>query len=95
MNGSVQMKRYWLEISNEVRRQIDRVPNHLRPQIKQMIASLRENPRPYTTSELRDRPGRYRISLDDHRIYYQIDDEQLTVILLKVGRKHGPEFYKE
>ena len=89
------MKRYWLEISNEVRRQIDLVPNRLRPQIKQMIASLRENPRPSITAELRDRPSRYRISLDDHRIYYQIDEDQVIVILLKVGRKHGPEFYAE
>jgi len=89
------MKRYWLEISNEVRRQIDRLPNRLRPQVKQIIASLRDNPRPATAIELRDRPGRYRISLDDHRLYYRIDDDQLVVILLKVGRKHGPEFYEE
>lgn len=89
------MKRYWLEISNEVRRQIDRLPNRLRPQVKQIIASLRDNPRSATAIELRDRPGRYRISLDDHRIYYRIDDDQLVVILLKVGRKHGPEFYEE
>lgn len=89
------MKRYWLEISNEVRRQIDRLPNRLRPQVKQIIASLRDNPRPTNAVELRDRPGRYRISLDDHRIYYRIDDDLLVIILLKVGRKHGPEFYEE
>ena len=48
---------YWLEISNTVRRQIERIPGHRRQHIKRIIASLRVNPRPSTASELRNRPG--------------------------------------
>lgn len=87
---------YWLEISADVRRQIERLPGHLRQRVKRLIASLRHNPRPESAVELRNRPGRYRIRLDDDwRIFYRIDDRQLVVTILRVGRKKGPDFYDE
>jgi mRNA-degrading endonuclease RelE of RelBE toxin-antitoxin system len=87
---------YWLELSADVRRQIERLPGHLRQRVKRIIASLRHNPRPKQSIELCDRSGRYRIRLDDHwRIFYRIDDRQLIVTILRVGRKKGPEFYDE
>lgn len=87
---------YWLEISSDVRRQIERLPGHLRQPVKRIVAGLRLDPRPSGAMELRDRPGRWRIRLNDNwRLFYRIDEDRLTVTVLRVGRKKGPEFYAE
>jgi mRNA interferase RelE/StbE len=88
--------RYWLEISSEVRKQIERLPGHLHRRVKQTIAALRENPRPVFAQELRDQPGRFCIQIDgDYRIFYRIHEDRLVVLVLRVGKKKGPEFYDE
>mgnify|MGYP001023507467 CR=1 FL=1 len=86
--------RYWLDLPDEVEAEIAKTPNRVRPQIKREIADLRDNPRPAHAKAMRNYPDRYRITIDDHRIYYRVDDEALIVHLLKVGKKHGPEFYQ-
>ena len=87
---------YWLEIGSKVRRQIERLPGHLHRRVKRTIAALCENPRPAFAQELRDRPGRFRIQIDsDCRIFYRINEEQLVVLVLRGGKKKGPEFYDE
>jgi mRNA interferase RelE/StbE len=86
---------YWLEITDAVRRQIERIPGHRHQHIKRIIASLGVNPRPPTASELRNRPGRYRIRLaDGWRIFYWIDD-RLIVLILKIGKKTDSDFCAE
>jgi mRNA-degrading endonuclease RelE of RelBE toxin-antitoxin system len=44
---------------------------------------------------LREKEAIYRIALDQIRIVYSIEDEMLVVEVVKVGRKHGPEFYAD
>lgn len=88
-------KKYRLKFEAGVLRDIERLPGHVRQRIKRTIYSLADNPRPPGAIELRNQPGRYRIRLDDWRILYRIDDEDLIVTLVKVGLKTGPEFYKE
>jgi mRNA-degrading endonuclease RelE of RelBE toxin-antitoxin system len=85
---------YWLEISSEVRQQIERLPGHLRQRVKRIIAALRKNPRPAFAQELRGRPGRFRIRLDgDYRVFYRIEEERSVILILRVGKKKGSEFY--
>ena len=35
----------------------------------------------------------YRLALGEWRIMYRVDDDVIVVEVIKVGRKHGPEFY--
>ena len=42
---------------------------------------------------LRGRSERYKIPLGEYRIVYRVKDEFLLVLVLKVGKKHGPKFY--
>ena len=89
------MSAYQLEIPNSVRRQIDRLPSHYRQRVKEIIRGLCENPRPANAKLLREEAAIYRVSLDQIRIVYSIEDEILVIEIVKVGRKHGPEFYAD
>jgi mRNA-degrading endonuclease RelE of RelBE toxin-antitoxin system len=39
-------------------------------------------------------PGHYRLRLNGWRIIYRLDKEILTILILRVRRKTGPETYQ-
>ncbi len=89
------MNAYRLEIPTHVRHQVDRLPGHYRQRVKEIIQRLSVNPRPGNAKLLREKAAIYRIALDHIRIVYSIEEEVLVVAVVKVGRKHGPEFYAD
>ncbi len=89
------MRVYQVDIPRRVRRQIEGLPGHMRQRVKREIAQLAFKPRPEYAEELRGNlAGRYKISLDQYRLVYRIDDEIVVVQVLKVGRKHDV-FYED
>jgi mRNA interferase RelE/StbE len=89
------MKVYQIDIARSVRRQIEELPGHMRQRVKREIAKLAFNPRPDHARELRGSlAGRYKIRLDHYRLVYRVDDEAVTVVILKAGMKHDG-FYDE
>jgi mRNA interferase RelE/StbE len=79
---------YRLKIPKAVRQEIDRLPGNARQRIKRTIAGLAFEPRPANASELEDElAGFWRIKLDDYRIIYSIDDEVVTVEIVRVGQR--------
>lgn len=83
------MKVYQIDIARSVRRQIEELPGHMRQRVKREIAKLAFNPRPDHARELRGSlAGRYKIRLDHYRLVYRVDDEAVTVVILKAGMKH-------
>jgi mRNA interferase RelE/StbE len=89
------MNKYRLEIPKHVRRQIDELPGFYRQRIRQIITALADNPRPRNAKALRLFPNSWQIRLDSYRIVYTVEDTRLIVEVVKVGRKHGPEFYAD
>ena len=87
-------ERYELEFAQGVRRQLERLPGHVYSRAKRLIEALRTDPRPQYAEQLRGRAERYKIVLDNYRIVYSVKDEILLILVLKVGKKHGPEFYQ-
>ncbi|MFN8487911.1 MAG: type II toxin-antitoxin system RelE/ParE family toxin [Caldilineaceae bacterium] len=87
---------YRLLRSKKVLAQIERLPGHIRQRVKRVINDLAYNPRPHIAEPLRGiLTGRYKIKIDDYRIVYAIDEESIAIEILKVGHKHGPEFYQD
>lgn len=86
------MKKYQLDVGL-VTGQIDRLPGHMKCRVKKEIAQLALNPRPGHARELRNRPNYYRIRIEVYRLVYRVEDDLIVVVVLKVGRKKGPEFY--
>jgi mRNA interferase RelE/StbE len=85
--------RYRINYTDEARRALRTLPGNYRQRIRRLIEALAENPRPKKAKELRDLPNRYRIRLDRWRVIYRVDDEDITILILRVRRKTGPETY--
>jgi mRNA interferase RelE/StbE len=79
---------YRLRIPKGVQREIERLPGHIRPRIRQVIAGLTVDPRPANASELQaELAGLWRIKLEDYRIIYSIDDDVIVVEVVRVARR--------
>jgi mRNA interferase RelE/StbE len=86
---------YRLSYTDAARQALKTLPGNYRQRIRNLIESLSTIPRPPKAKELRDLPNRYRLRLDNWRIIYRVDDEQMTILILHVRRKQGPETYQD
>lgn len=86
--------RYQLKIERQVLHDIQQLPGHVRQRILHLIDQLLDEPRPQAAKQLRgNHADKWQIALDSWRMVYRIEDEILVVEVLKIGKKHGPEFY--
>lgn len=65
---------------------------HAARRIKVAIAELANDPRPSGSKQLVGGEGEMRIRVGDYRIVYEIIDEQLIVLVLRIG--HRREIYR-
>jgi mRNA interferase RelE/StbE len=90
------MRQYRLDFRAGVRNAIDNLPGHLRQRVKRILQELRMQPRPSYAEEMHDElAGCYKINLGAWRLVYEVDDDILIVLVLKVGKKAGSEFYQD
>ena len=79
---------YRLEVPKAVRQEIERLPGNIRQRVKRTIAGLAFEPRPENASELEEElAGVWRIKLEDYRIIYSIDEDVVTVEVVRVGKR--------
>jgi mRNA-degrading endonuclease RelE of RelBE toxin-antitoxin system len=73
---------FQIKIVPSAEQEIRALPGYVRAQARQLVPALAHNPRPSRAKELRGKPGTYRIWLAGRwRIVYQVDDQQIVVIL--------------
>jgi mRNA interferase RelE/StbE len=80
------MASYRLAFKSSVARDLRAIPNADVARLLARIQALAENPRPPGCEKLSGRP-RYRIRQGVYRIVYEIQDEQLVVLVVKVGHR--------
>ena len=85
------MARYNLEFRPSVSRDLKGVPSQDLKKILARIEGLRDNPRPVGSVKLSGFEY-YRVRQGDYRIVYEIEDDKLIVIVVKVG--HRREVYR-
>ena len=79
---------YRLKIPRAVQAEIERLPGNVRQRVRRTIAGLAFEPRPANASELEDElAGFWEIKLADYRIIYSIDDDVVTVEVIRVARR--------
>lgn len=84
---------YRIEITPAARREIRALPAYGRSLAVQLIDELGRDPRPARAKELRDRANIYRIWLSGRwRIVYEVNDEQIVVLILRVRRKEDVDY---
>jgi mRNA interferase RelE/StbE len=78
--------RYSLRVKDSAAKEIERIePKKVRRQVVRRIQSLAANPRPAGCQKLAGTGDRYRLRQGSYRIVYEVRDEELVVVLVKVG----------
>jgi len=84
---------YQVEIARPAQIEIKGLPGHVRAQVRLLINSLREIPRPPRAKKLRDKPNIYRLWLASRwRIAYLVDEDLKLVRVLRVRRKETIDY---
>jgi mRNA interferase RelE/StbE len=81
---------YTIELAPAAERQLRALSKTLQRRIVQHLRDLQTDPRPSGVKKLDD--DIYRIRVGDYRIIYQIQDQALMILVLKVG--HRRDIYR-
>jgi mRNA interferase RelE/StbE len=85
------MGKYRVIFRKSVALDLRRIPNRDLRKILAAIESLSKEPRPLVTEKLSGQE-KYRVRQGNYRIIYEINDEEIIVIVVKVG--HRKEVYR-
>lgn len=68
-------------------RELDRVPARAFERIKDRLLALAEDPRPHGALKLAGVEGVYRVRVGDYRILFQVEDDTLLVVVVRLGHR--------
>jgi len=77
---------YEVVIGKAVIKQLEKVPPTVYRRIKAALTGLSTNPRPKGYLKLKGRDA-YRIRVGDYRIIYEIQDNQLLIIVITISHR--------
>lgn len=83
---------YEIHLTRSAKRQFGRLPAEMKRRIAAAIDGLMEDPRPPGCIKLSGPENLYRLRVGDYRIIYDIQDEAVTVLVVKIG--HRREVYR-
>ncbi len=78
---------YHVELKPSALESLSKLPLADRKRISKMIDSLTDNPRPRGVTKLTGEENFYRIRAGDYRIIYQIQDDGLLVLVVRIGNR--------
>ncbi len=85
------MAKYEISVKKSALKELNGIPKKELQKILKKIRVLSSNPRPQGSQKLSHRE-QYRFRQGDYRIIYSIQDDDLTVYIIKVG--HRKEIYR-
>ncbi len=85
------MASYSLEIKRSAAKELAQVPPRDRRRVVARIQALANDPRPAGAEKLSGQE-RYRVRQGDYRILYEIEDQILRIMVVKIG--HRREVYR-
>ena len=80
------MASYSLEIKRSAAKELAQVPPKDRGRIVARIQALADDPRPVGAEKLSGQE-RYRVRQGDYRILYEIEDQVLRIMVVKIGHR--------
>ena len=86
------MASYSIRFARSVRKDFKKIPAKDAKRILARIAKLAEDPRPADAKKLTN-DGALRIRIGTYRVIYDVIDNQLLILVLKVG--HRKDIYKK
>jgi mRNA interferase RelE/StbE len=85
--------RYQVTLAPSAVKALRQLPDDARRRIVRGIESLEADPRPPGVKKLTGTDDLYRIRVGDDRIIYQIDDPDVTVLVLRIA--HRGDVYRK
>jgi mRNA interferase RelE/StbE len=85
--------RYRVEFLRSAQRAFNRLPRPVQERLEPRIAALADDPRPPGVVAMAGEAGALRLRIGDYRIVYRVQDETLTIQIVRVG--HRREVYRE
>ena len=85
-------KAFTIEFTRRAEKDFRSFPPEIRRRLAPKIDALKQNPRPRGIKSLEGPDGILRLPVGDYRILYQILDDRLVVLLVKIG--HRREIYR-
>lgn len=82
---SVEEMAYRIEVTPRARKDLKALPKRERQRVAEQIDALISDPRPTGCRKLKGREDFYRIRAGDYRVVYQIEDEVLLILIVRVG----------
>jgi mRNA interferase RelE/StbE len=76
---------YELKLHRDVDKQLRRIPKKQLERLVNTMRSFRDDPRPQGCEHLQDRL--YRVRVGEYRIIYGVFDNEVVVVVCKVGRR--------
>jgi mRNA interferase RelE/StbE len=76
-----------IQFAPSARQQLEDLPSKVRQRIAAHIGQLVFNPRPRGSIKLEGEDDLYRIRVGTYRIIYAIRDDELIVLILRVGHR--------
>ncbi len=83
---------YRIEFASAATREFSKLAKGLQQRIASKIDALASQPRPRGVEKLEGQERRYRLRVGDYRVIYEIQDEVLVVLIVKIG--HRREVYR-
>jgi mRNA interferase RelE/StbE len=83
---------YRIEFKPSAARSLGKLPEQVQKRMAVKVSALAKNPRPPGVEKLSGAESLYRIRIGDYRIIYEIQDQVLLVLVVKVG--HRGEIYR-
>ena len=80
------MASYSLEIKRSAAKELAQLPSKDRGRVVARIQALAEDPRPVGAEKLSGQE-RYRVRQGDYRILYEIEDQILRIVVVKIGHR--------
>jgi mRNA interferase RelE/StbE len=81
-----------IEFTSAAERDLSRLSKDVQRRNALKINPLADHPRPNGVEKLEGRENRYRIRIGDYRVIYEVHDEILLVLIIRIG--HRREVYR-
>jgi len=78
---------YTVEFRPSARRELLKLPRHDQLRLIRAMDALAANPRPKGVKKLTGMDDLYRIRMGDYRIVYQIHDDRLIVLVVRIAHR--------
>ena len=83
---------YRIVLTTAARKNLTALPKNMLGRVDARILSLADNPRPSGVAKLKGRKNFWRIRVGDYRVVYEVRDEMLVVVVIRIG--HRREVYR-